>query len=496
MHHCSHNSQRGMALLMCMFALMLLSAVGLGLMFMSDTETSVNYNYRSSQQGYYASKAGLEELRERMRYGNANSITPPSVMPSSLSSSGVIYIINSDGGTAVQPWSSSNAYFDDELCHENFSGLGLTAVTRDIPCSAAVSGTYYTTVTSTDPNTGTGAAVPYKWVRITLKQNGTSSPYCVDGTCAAGTLTTQVCVDPLTMQEKLLPIGATICESATPPLRSVYLLTSLAVTKTGSRRMTQLEVATTMLPPMPAAITFDGGNPSFYAPDSNSLIVNGDDNHSCGPGGGNFPALGAYDSNAVTTLTNDIPNHRQDNYTGSSGLEPDIQNVGPTGSNVLGPLATVGGLSQLVTNITSVADQVYGNNPSGVNLGTTSAPKVTVVNGDFSMGNSTGAGLLLVTGTMTFSGNPSFSGMILVIGKGAITTGNGGGNGFLNGAMFVANLYDSQGHLISPSTAPPGVPTLNWNGGGTFNVNYDSCWVNNLTDRLVYRIIASREEIY
>jgi len=119
-----HNSQSGVALLLCMFALMLVSAIGLGLMFMSDTETNINSNYRSSQQAYYAGRAGLEEMRDRMRYGVANAIAPPTTMPSSSSTAGVTYILNPDGsGTAVQPWSTSNKYFDDELCHENFSGL-------------------------------------------------------------------------------------------------------------------------------------------------------------------------------------------------------------------------------------------------------------------------------------------------------------------------------------------------------------------------------------
>src|ERR1051326_4358084 len=115
------NSQSGVALLLCMFALILVSAIGLGLMFMSDVETNINSNYRSSQQAYYAARAGLEAMRDRMRYGVANGITAPTTMPSSSSTAGVIYILNADGsGTAVQPWNASNKYFDDELCHESF----------------------------------------------------------------------------------------------------------------------------------------------------------------------------------------------------------------------------------------------------------------------------------------------------------------------------------------------------------------------------------------
>ena len=94
----------------------------------------------------------------------------------------------------------------------------------------------------------------------------------------------------------------------------------------------------------------------------------------------------------------------------------------------------------------------------------------------------------------TTSGNPDFNGVILVIGKGYVEM-SGGGDGAFNGGMFVANLYDSSGNLL-PSTGAPGSPTFKWNGGGNFNFNYSSCWINNLAARLPYKIIASREEMY
>jgi hypothetical protein len=54
---------------------------------------------------------------------------------------------------------------------------------------------------------------------------------------------------------------------------------------------------------------------------------------------------------------------------------------------------------------------------------------------------------------------------------------NGGGNGVVNGSLLVANLYDSSGNALSFSSTP-GVPSLNWNGGGVLRgdlsgVRYD-----------------------
>ncbi|PYX64148.1 MAG: hypothetical protein DMG74_14470 [Acidobacteria bacterium] len=46
--HKTPGNERGIALLMVLLALLLLSAIGMGMMYMSDTETSINGNYRRS----------------------------------------------------------------------------------------------------------------------------------------------------------------------------------------------------------------------------------------------------------------------------------------------------------------------------------------------------------------------------------------------------------------------------------------------------------------
>jgi hypothetical protein len=117
-----------------------------------------------------------------------------------------------------------------------------------------------------------------------------------------------------------------------------------------------------------------------------------------------------------------------------------------------------------------------------------------VVTGDLTTsGGLSGSGILLVEGTLTLSGNPSYNGLILVIGKGVVTK-NGGGNGTLDGAMLVANLYNSSNQLITSGS--PGTPTINWNGGGNATVQYDSCWANALNASLPYSSIGVREMMY
>ena len=61
------GSERGIALLVAVFALLLLSVIGLGMMYSTNMETSINSNYRDKQAATYAAMAGLQEARDRMR---------------------------------------------------------------------------------------------------------------------------------------------------------------------------------------------------------------------------------------------------------------------------------------------------------------------------------------------------------------------------------------------------------------------------------------------
>jgi len=289
------------------------------------------------------------------------------------------------------------------------------------------------------------------------------------------------------------------CSAAGNTYLPVYELTALAVTPSGSRRMMQYEVSRTSLPPMPGAMILDGPSPDYSTnPNSNAFNVTGTDTHT-GPNAGagcptaaNEPALGGFNAASAASLGTQV--NRPGSYTGNPAGIADV-------SSQLGPLATVDGLNNLVNTVTTMAGaNVYGSsplpNPSTLNPGAVGAPVINVVQGDYTMPSS-GSGILLVTGTLTMSGNPSFNGLILVIGKGNVQK-NGGGNGTLDGSLFVANLYSdtppTYTHLI-PS-GPPGIPTIAWNGGGNATIQYDSCWASSLSGALPYKIVAQRELIY
>jgi hypothetical protein len=260
----SKNTEHGIALLFCLIALLLLTAITASMIMMSGTDTTVNANYRSEEIAFFAAKAGIYEALDRMQQSNASSIAAqiPTAIPSAAG--GVLYLINSGSSLTVQPWTSTNPYVDDELCHEGFSIAGMSSVPADVPCSTVpASGTWYTTVNSNYPWSGTKAALPYEWVRINWKQN--SSETYIKGTGALAAAATysvnssQAASTPACWNgasEVLLstPTGVTpaytsceqyqTCAASNPVITTpVYLITALSVTSNGSRQMVQAEAA-------------------------------------------------------------------------------------------------------------------------------------------------------------------------------------------------------------------------------------------------------------
>src|SRR4051794_7121885 len=95
------QGQRGIVLLMALVAVLIVTSIGLSMMFAVDTDTSINSNFRDEQVAYYASKGGLEELRDRMQSGATNTINAslPTAKPGAAN--GVLYILNPTGTETV-----------------------------------------------------------------------------------------------------------------------------------------------------------------------------------------------------------------------------------------------------------------------------------------------------------------------------------------------------------------------------------------------------------
>jgi hypothetical protein len=259
----TRHTERGIAILYCLVALLILSAITSSLIMLSGTETSVNANYRSEEVAFFAAKTGVYEALDRMQQSNPNSIAAnlPTAVPSA--SGGVLYVLNAGSSLTVKPWDSTNAYFDTEFCHEGYSIAGMTSAPPDVPCSSVPTGTgWYTTVNSNYPWSGTSVAMPYEWVRINWKENKTQN-YISGGTSPAvsyyavnssQTATTPVCWNGGSEVLLSTPAGVTptytkceqyqTCAPSNPVITTpVLMITALAVTSNGSRQMIQAEAA-------------------------------------------------------------------------------------------------------------------------------------------------------------------------------------------------------------------------------------------------------------
>lgn len=493
----TRNRERGVALVAALIALLLISAITAGMIILSNTETSISSNFRDEQTAYFSSRAGLGEIRDRMRATATDSVNAniPTTLPGTTN--GILYIINPLGGETVAPWNTAGSnYPDDEICKE-------VTCTGGVPSGAPW---YVNPAGTVGTASATYAATPqlvWKWVRVMPKINksdtGTTRVASVDGASVAGqpTLGQLVCWNGT---NEVVTTLAT-CQAASSSYQPVYEVTSLAVTSSGSRRMSQFEIAPTAFPPVPGAMVFDGLGADFGTnPHSAVFGVSGQD-AAQGPNAGtgcgaavNQPAIGAFNGPDVTTVSGQL--NRPGSYTSAAPYTttPAISNV----NSQLGPLSTVDGLTNLVNSITAAAgSNVYPSGGSPTNWGTPGAPAINVINGDYSGGIS-GTGILLVTGTLTMSGSPSYNGLILVIGKGNVVK-NGGGNGTLNGSLFIANLFTNTSYttpIALGSNLPPGPTTMAWNGGGNATIQYDSCWINYVGKAFPLKLLTSRELIY
>jgi len=490
-NHGARNRQRGVALIAAILTLALIAAITAGMIVLSTTDTNISANFKDEQRAYFSAKAGMEEARDRLRTNtnpSSDSIRAVGTLPATLlgTSGSALYILNPLNSETVAPWNSSNKYVDDEICKENST----------VTCSNGLpSGSGWYNSVNSSTTYATSPVSDWKWVRVTLKQNNQISPFNVNGSSTTNS-TYQVCWNPNQTSEYADPtLGCT------SPNLPVYVLTALAVTPGGSRRMVQGEVAEDKINfTAPSALTLPGATDTFSGGSSSGWGVSGQDvtPPACGTAapGGSVPAVGVVNAGDITSVDGGIPNGRVNNYPGVAA-SPDVQNISST---MPANLQTVSGLNQLVSAITAnVTQPVLTGNVNVSNLvspGTQAAPQIIVVDGNLTInGNTTGYGILVVTGApgspggnLTVTGTLTWNGLILVLGNGVF---NSSGTSQYNGAIMVAQTTDSLGNYL----AAIGPPTANFNinGGGNAGVQYSSACLNNSTQLSTFHVMVMRE---
>ncbi|MFI5072573.1 MAG: hypothetical protein ACHP8A_16950 [Terriglobales bacterium] len=471
------RSEDGIALLISIFVLLLISVVAIALLVSSSTETALGANYRTSSTVYYAALAGLEEARGRLlpknpKYFGASYISPTTTFPLVQT----LYVINRLSGDNIAPWDLSNAYYDNEYRAE----FGTEA-----------SGATWQSVYSVWDNNIQGIPGPiYKWVRINAATEQSLFLH-VNGTGSYEN-TVPIFFDPFHVDNLGNPWPSLIVGS-TPSAVQALEITAMAQLPSGSKKILQYLVAPAAFNlTFPAAITLDGSGVQYTGPGTPQFIVDGnDESHpsplngppgSCTPSTTHYPAIGYLYSSDSSNI-NATPSGNYQGGPPSLGLVT----VSPN-------LQSVTALNDLVQTITVNADRVIagpataGDMPSGM---TAANPMIVVVNGDLDLNawHNTGYGILLVTGELKYDPDAFWNGIVLAIGKGKFTYENNG-LGTIYGALFIAKTVDSAGlPLASPGAATVAYTT----GNGGVGVYYSSCWIQYAQAPVSYKVLSFHE---
>lgn len=498
-HNAKGKSEAGAALLIAIFALLLISVIAIALVVSSGTDVALKENYRTSTGAYYAALAGVEEARGRLLWRNPDSINSliPGYFPDPVNPTmplySALYILNPAGGETVDPTNLGNdqTYPDKEFLLE--FGMPITGAT--VQTINSVSGT------------GVGPGPLYKWVRITAATKK-SLGLDVDNEGSATDGVSMLYYDPShvsgggTLKPGLVKV-------ATPTSRQVLEITALAVFPPNTKKLLQyVVVPSTVSLTFPAALTLAGSGVNYAGPHSTMFVVDGTDptsGRTCSlPAVAPVPAIGYSDAGDLAGLQSSVAGYA-DYYRGlgyvaappppatpSLGLitmPPSFQRV----SDVEMLLQNLRQNSDVILTPTAPSTTVPGNALPSSSTMTPSNPMTIFVDGDLNLTSwhQTGYGMLVVTGQLIYDPDASWEGIVLVLGKG-IVTGSHGGNGKIDGAMVVAKSRDSSGVVLpGPGLGASSVSMAPGMGG--YGIHYNTCWINSALTPTKLRVLSFRE---
>ena len=492
------RNERGIALLLCILSLMVLTGIAIGMMYMTDSETMINANYRSSQQAYFSALSGLQSVRERMTPANLapHLIVGPGVTPGNPLS--VVYVVNPGAADVVDLaaiTTANNPFYDNELCTE--------MAAQGQACAAAAAS--YAPLVPEDPTSANPpylGTVNYKWVRITAKANGAAAPYYTNGSANGGGVQpgTQICWNG-SSEVPASKLGVANCAlgGAPPAWNPVYQLTSFAVTPSGSSRMLQMEVA--LDPPLSTHGAVDSqdhvtlnGQLSINAYDFCTCQCTAFDNHGNCTAWGSKPGktcdASKYAIYSASTVDN--PNGSETFVAGPNPAvvqnqpwtwdmdalmsrytsDPNTKNITQAPYNWSCTGGDCGNHSGPTFGVPPTLPPSPPDNPVGVGQ----YSQVTFVPGNLQVtGGTVGNGVLVVDGDLDIHGGLQFYGLIIV--KGVIK--------FTGGGSDSTNIYGA---------AIAGEESLVDNVlGGSASISYDYCALPQPDKTKPPRTLAFRE---
>lgn len=506
--------ESGAAMLIAIFALLLVSVVAIALIVSSGTDTTLAGNYRTSTSAYYAGLAGLEEGRGRLLWRNPDFINKtastlnfvPIPDGAILSNTQLLYILNPANGETVAPWDTSNAATYPDLEYQKEFGAA------PVPSVPALSSTF------------ASATIPgplYKWVRITA---ATEASLGVDVN-QDGTLSNSVLYyDPInTAGGAVKP--SLVMSPVNQTARQVIEITALAVLPNSTQKLMQYVVTPLALGVyFHSALEMPGTTVAFAGSNSTSFQINGNDGSdgtgpppipalsSCAPDPTqNVAAVGVTELSGSTNYSSVVAGippptpppgafDFKNNYVGNGIPPASIQDnvyINPT-------LRSVQSLNQTVQALTQNSDVLISPvNPAPPAVPTAtqadlpaqmsaSNPMTVVVNGNLTLsGTVKGYGLLLVKGDFTTdaSANVTWKGIVMVVGTGNVSLS--GSNNFI-GNFFIAQTAKPFGNPLTDL----GNASFDASAASGLGIYRNSCWVDAALLPTSYKILSFREIPY
>ena len=222
--------------------------------------------------------------------------------------------------------------------------------------------------------------------------------------------------------------------------------------------------------------------PSFFIGESNAKTYSGFDN--ANPAN-SIPAFGTTHADDFNMATAHVETAKPNTVSGVEKVKQYDESQLPT---FLQTADNARAFLDIMTDNAKSAGRYFKEAPAS--FGTDANPMLTFIDGDVDLPG--GAGLLIVTGKLTMSGNPSFKGLILVLGEGDMER-DGGGSGNIFGAIVVAKFDRKWLPEDNDEPHPFLAPTYLTNGAGNSDVRYDSFQLDRALSVAGLRTLGIRE---
>ncbi len=448
------RTEKGIALIVALIVAILLSLLALALTFSSLKELSTSTEFERHEKALLVADAGFNEAKQSLRGRNLSQILQAAAAVPQYVSSGAITWPTA-ARMPVLPIDARNVDFESNLPgsigSRTLRGLVTPAGGQTI-IAGGYAGRYFAKLTDNedeaawglpnDPNTDHDGFLYMRVVGVFRGAPGEVVSYASSIKNSVAVIETQIKRDmSFDLQSPLSVYGQNVS--------SGFAGNSFKIDGYDHRGMTYDEIVA-------------GHNDNSLTPFPGISCLN------------DAPAQGdAY--TAVETVKTALGDQQQNNVVGEGGtpsVQDGTQDIRDSPSEDATNIFDGAFLVNFATLMASVADYKYedGTTLSGENivLGTSADPKITVAMGDLELnGNGSGAGIMIVRGTLDIGGSFVYDGVILVVGEGELRL-HGANKSFLGG-IYVVNVTKN-----ADGSATFGTPKVDVQGNSNFYMKSDS----------------------